>query len=211
MRRSVLVGTLGLFVTSIACQTGVEGQAPAPFIVQSPTIRTGVMMPRDQTPDGRNLSPALTWEDLPAGTAQIAIICQDHGAGSPPPWVHWILYNIPSAAGGVPEGVPFDPTEPMPTQIAGATHGNNSWGLPMYRGPAPPGTSLHHYHFAVFALDAELDLPAGLTRDELIEAMEGHVLGEGAIVPIYRRIPMPEPADRSGGPRERSIPTGADP
>ena len=152
-------------------------------------MQTGAMMPRDYTPDGRNVSPPLAWRGLPEGTRQLAVICQDHGAGRPPPWVHWIIYNVPGSAAGLPAGIPFDPAEPMPGEITGATQGNNGWGLPMYRGPAPPGTSVHHYHFAVFALDADLDLPPGLTRDELLEAIEDHVIGMGDMVPLYARQP----------------------
>jgi Raf kinase inhibitor-like YbhB/YbcL family protein len=165
----------------------IASNAQATFVVESPTMRAGEMMPRDYSPDGRNLSPPLAWRDLPEGTRQIAVLCQDHGAGNPPPWVHWIIYNIPGSAEGLPEGIPFDPDQPMPPGLEGATQGANSWGVPMYRGPAPPGGSLHHYHFAVFALDTELDLPPALTRDELLEAIDGHVIGQGSMTPHYRR------------------------
>jgi Raf kinase inhibitor-like YbhB/YbcL family protein len=173
----------------------VRAQAPHPIIVESPTMRTGEAMPRDYSPDGRNLSPPLLWRNLPPGTRQIAVICQDHGAGNPPPWVHWIIYNIPATADGLPEGIPFDPSEPMPSEIAGATHGRNGWQLPMYRGPAPPVGNTHHYHFVVYALDAELNLPPGLTRAELLEAIEGHVIGQGDMVPIYQRRQMRPPGE----------------
>jgi hypothetical protein len=172
--------------------SAVLAQAPRTFIVESPTMSTGQMMPRDYSPDGRNVSPPLTWRGLPEGTRQLAVICQDHGAGNPPPWVHWIIYNIPGSATGLPEGIPFDESRPMPAGLEGAAQGANGWGLPMYRGPAPPGTSLHHYHFQVFALDAELDLPPGLTRDELLEAIDGHVIGQGSMTPHYRRHPAPD-------------------
>jgi Raf kinase inhibitor-like YbhB/YbcL family protein len=183
--RIVSCTTLTLALTASAALA----QAPTTFIVESPAMTTGVMMPRDYSPDGRNVSPPLTWRGLPAGTRQLAVICQDHGAGNPPPWVHWIIYNIPAGATGLPEGIPFDASDPMPTGLEGATQGANGWGLPMYRGPAPPGTSLHHYHFAVFALDAELNLPAGLTRAELLDAIQGHVIGQGDMTPHYSRHP----------------------
>ena len=83
----------------------LSAQTPSTFIVESPTMRTGEMMPRKYSPDGPNLSPPLTWRGLPAETRQIAVICQDHGAGNPPPWVHWIIYNIPGNATGLPEGI----------------------------------------------------------------------------------------------------------
>lgn len=185
LRRTLAVGA---FLT-VAVVATLQAQTPPTFIVESATMQTGEMMPRDYTPDGRNVSPPLAWRGLPEGTRQLAVLCQDHGAGRPPPWVHWIIYNIPGSATGLPEGIPFDPSDPLPVEVSGATQGNNGWGLPMYRGPAPPGTSVHHYHFAVFALDAELDLEPGLTRDELLEAIEGHVIGVGSMVPLYRRQP----------------------
>jgi hypothetical protein len=70
----------------------------------------------------------------------------------------------------------------------------------MYRGPAPPGGTVHHYDFAVFALDAELDLPPGLTRAELLGAIEGHVIGQGNMVPLYRRQPADSAGARGGAP-----------
>lgn len=161
---------------------------------------TGEFMPRDYAPDGKNVSPPLRWSDLPAGTRQIAVLCEDYGAGNPPPWVHWIIYNIPPTATGLPEGIPIDPTMPMPAEIAGAVQGKNGWGREIYRGPAPPGRSIHYYNFVVYALDQALDLPPGLTRDELMEAIQGHVIGKGTMIPMYTRQLMPgarfDPADR---------------
>jgi Raf kinase inhibitor-like YbhB/YbcL family protein len=183
-----LAATLTLVVITASA---AHAQSPTTFIVESPTMTTGEAMPRDYTPDGRNVSPPLTWRGLPSGTRQIAVICQDHGAGNPPPWVHWIIYDIPGTATGLPEDIPFDSSHPMPPGLEGAVQGANGWGLTMYRGPAPPGTTVHHYHFAVFALDAELDLPPGLTRDELLEAIEGHVIGQGDMTPHYQRQPAP--------------------
>ena len=189
------MGLLGAGLATGSAPHDALAQAPRTFVVESPTMRTGAMMPRDYSPDGRNVSPPLSWRGLPEGTRQLAVISQDHGAGNPPPWVHWIIYNIPATATGLPEGIPFDPTDPMPAGLEGATQGSNGWGLSMYRGPAPPGETVHHYDFAVFALDTELDLPPGLTRAELLEAIEGHVIGQGNVVPLYSR----QPADSGGG------------
>jgi hypothetical protein len=182
-----------------ASAVDVLAQAPRTFIVESPTMSTGQMMPRDYSPDGRNVSPPLAWRGLPEGTRQLAVICQDHGAGNPPPWVHWIIYNIPATTTGLPEGIPFDSGDPMPAGLQGATQGGNGWGLSMYRGPAPPGGTVHHYDFAVLALDVELDLPPGLTRSELLEAIDGHVIGQGNMVPIYRRQPADSAPERASG------------
>ena len=200
MMRLVGASLLVAILFAGAVAPGTQAQSPEPIIVQSPTMQTGQMMPRDYAPDGRNLSPPITWDNLPEGTRQIAVICQDHGAGNPPPWVHWIIYNIPGTARGLPEGIPFDAGVPMPPQVTGAVQGNNGWGLSMYRGPAPPVGNLHHYHFVVYALDEELNLPPDLNREELLEAIEGHVIGQGDLMPLYERIQMPEP---SGRPRVR--------
>ncbi len=182
-----MVGVAMLSVPLIG--ESATAQMPATIVVESSTMTTGQMMPRDYSPDGRNISPPLTWRSLPAGTRQLAVICQDHGAGNPPPWVHWIIYNIPATARGLPEGIPFDRMDPLPSELTGASQGNNSWGLAMYRGPAPPGGAMHEYDFTVFALDTVLDLPPGLTRAELLEAIEGHVLARGNMVPTYARQP----------------------
>jgi hypothetical protein len=152
----------------------------------------GEMMPRDYTPDGRNLSPPLTWSNVPVGTRELAVVCADFGAGNPPPWVHWIVYGIPATATGLPEGLPIMPDEPMAPEVEGAIQGLNGWRRSYYRGPAPPGGTPHLYHFAVYALDQALGLGAGLTRAELLEAIDGHVIGRGELVPVYERFAGPE-------------------
>lgn len=158
------------------------------ILVESPRMVSGETMPRDYTPDGRNLSPPLTWRSLPEGTREIAVVCADFGAGNPPPWVHWIIYSIPATAGGLPEGLPILAETPMPSVVAGAIQGLNGWGRPYYRGPAPPGGTPHLYHFTVYALDQPLGLETGLTRRALLRAMEGHIIGQGEIVPVYERF-----------------------
>ncbi|MEE2775697.1 MAG: YbhB/YbcL family Raf kinase inhibitor-like protein [Acidobacteriota bacterium] len=157
------------------------------IVVESPALRTGETVPREYTPDGRNLSPPLTWEDLPEGTKELAVVCADFGAGNPPPWVHWILYGIPGNSVGLPAGLPIEPSVPMPAGLEGAIQGHNGWGISLYRGPAPPPGKAHIYHFTVYALDQKLGLGPGLDREELLEAMDGHILGQGEIVPTYER------------------------
>src|SRR5215468_10934656 len=88
--------------------------SPQSITVGSPTLIANQTMPRDYTPDGRNLSPPLTWGNLPPATKKIAVVCEDPDAGNPPPFVHWVIYNIPPSATGLPENVPFEPDAPMP-------------------------------------------------------------------------------------------------
>jgi Raf kinase inhibitor-like YbhB/YbcL family protein len=182
----VVVGALMLGGLTSAGQFEAQ-TAPHKLIVESPALKTGEPMPRDYTPDGRNISPPLSWRNLPPGTRRIAVVCADFGAGSPPPWVHWIIYNIPATARGLPGALPIDPAAPMPAEIAGAVQGLNGWKRPIYRGPAPPAGTPHIYYFTVYALDSDLALEPNLTRAQLLEAMSGHVIGQGELVPIYER------------------------
>ena len=160
--------------------------------LESVVMADGETIPRDYTPDGRNLSPPLTWSQLPEGTRELAVVCADFGAGNPPPWVHWIIYSIPGTASGLPEGLPITWDQQIPTEILGSIQGLNSWGRPYYRGPAPPAGTPHLYHFTVYAIDAVLGLESGLTREEFLEAVDGHVIGRGELVPVYERFASPE-------------------
>ncbi len=178
---------VALCATVIAAATLAAQAPPQPITVGSPTLQADQAMPRDYTPDGRNLSPPLTWSNLPSGTREIAVICEDPDAGNPPPFVHWVIYGIPATATGLPEGIPIDPAAPMPAEIGGAIQGISGFRRPIYRGPAPPPGKPHHYHFVVYALDADLGLEPGLTRADLLAAVNGHVIGRGEIVSTYER------------------------
>ena len=183
-----LVAVCAALLTGTTAHPTSAQATPETIRVDSQTMRAGEPMPREYTPDGRNLSPPIAWSGLPDGTREIAVVCADFGAGNPPPWVHWIIYGIPATTGGLPAGLPILPDTPMPPELAGAIQGLNGWRRPYYRGPAPPSGTPHLYHFTVYALDAELGLEPGLTRRGLLEAMEGHILGQGDIVPVYERF-----------------------
>jgi len=177
--------TLGALL--IAGATLAPQTPPQKITVTSATLKADETMPRDYTPDGRNLSPPIAWSNLPAGTREIAVICEDPDAGNPPPFVHWVIYRIPPTAKGLPEGLPIDPAVAMPAEIAGAIQGISGFRRAIYRGPAPPPGKPHHYHFVVYALDTDLGLKPGLTRADLLAAIDGHVIGQGEIVSIYER------------------------
>jgi Raf kinase inhibitor-like YbhB/YbcL family protein len=141
--------------------------------VSSPAFEPGGAIPEKYTGEGRDVSPPLIWEGLPEGTKEIALICDDAHAPTPKPWVHWVVYKIPASVAGFREG----------STQGGALEGNNDFGTLSYSGPMPPkGHGIHHYHFKVYALDAELEVAAGLAKDQLLEAMEGHVLDEGELL-----------------------------
>lgn len=184
---------LGALLLASALPAGAFAQpAAAPLTVTSPTITAGQPIPKQHTADGENLSPALSWTGAPATTRSFAVVCEDPDVLLPPsnpqPFVHWVIYNIPATAQGLPGSLPIDPAAAMPPAIAGATQGPSGFRRPIYRGPAPPPGKPHHYHFIVYALDVA-GLPGGLTRAQLTEAMAGHIVGQGQLVATYERKP----------------------
>ncbi len=153
--------------------------------VTSKAFADGAAIPRRYTDDGEDLSPPLKWSGGPENTKSWALICDDPDAPRAEPWVHWVIYNIPADVSGLEEGIP--PVE-KPDKPTGAVQGRNSWGTIGYRGPAPPrGSGPHHYHFRVYALDAELDLKPGLDKKALLRALNDHIVGQGELVGIYER------------------------
>ena len=173
--------------------TGIVGVAAQgssqKMIVESSAFKEGQPLPRDYAGEGRNVSPPLTWRNVPAGTKEFAVLSEDPDAGNPPPNVHWVLYRIPPAVQGLPEDVPPAVTLSSPTQLAGAMQGIGARrsGDPGYRGPSPPAGVTHHYRFVVYALDAVLDLKPNLDRAGLLQAIQGHIIGEGDITATYQR------------------------
>src|SRR5471030_277099 len=124
----LVVCAMVLAAATVAAQT-----APQKIVVGSPTLKADQAMPRDYTPDGRNLSPPLTWSDLPAGTKEIAVVCEDPDAGNQPPFVNWVIYKIPATAKRLPEGLLIDPAAAMPAEIAGAIQGVSGFRRAIYR------------------------------------------------------------------------------
>ena len=183
-RALAVIAMLGLASTTWA-QT-----APATITVTSTTLKANETIPKDHTADGRNVSPALAWSGAPAATRQFALVFDDpdvvFGGQT---FVHWVVYKIPATAKGLPAELPIDAvTLTTPPELAGAIQGLSGFKRPFYRGPAPPPGKPHHYTFTVYALDAELALEPGLTRNQLIEAMKGHIIGQGSLVAIYERF-----------------------
>ncbi len=184
----------GLCALAIAalCAASVSAQTPAAITVTSTTLKANETIPKDHTADGRNVSPALAWSGAPAATKQFALVFDDpdvvFGGQT---FVHWLVYKIPGTAKGLAAELPIDAvTLTTPPELAGAIQGLSGFKRPLYRGPAPPPGKPHHYTFTVYALDAELPLEPGLTRNQLMEAIKGHVIGQGSLVAIYERFPQ---------------------
>ncbi len=149
----------------------------AQMTVTSSAFEAGERIPTKHTGEGEDVSPPLAWSGAPDSTAEFALICDDPDAPRPEPWVHWVLDGIPAATDSLAEG-----------STGVGVEGKTSWGTTGYGGPMPPpGHGTHHYHFRVYALDQALELEPGVTKNELLRAMEGHVLAEGELVGTYDR------------------------
>lgn len=187
-----------LIVTVIAAGLGdaLAQGAPAKLTVSSTAFKNGEAIPVEYTADGRNVSPPLAWSGAPSGTREFALILDDPDAPMPQPFVHWVIYKIPGNATGLPEAVPMGGTVKS-TGAAGALQGPTGFAMfakpggrppdPGYRGPAPPSGKPHHYTFKVYALNPPLDAAEGMTKDDLLKAMEGKIVGQGEIVGLYER------------------------
>lgn len=153
--------------------------------ITSPAFATGGAIPPLYSADDENISPPLQWAAGPAGTRSYALVMEDPDAAEQPPFVHWLIYNIPAGTTRLQTGVP--PTAQL-EKPRGALQGENEHGSLGYVGPKPPpGDPPHQYHFQIFALDKVLDLPFGVRREELLAAMEGHVLASGDLAGTLAR------------------------
>ena len=153
--------------------------------IQSTAFRHNEPIPRKHTGEGEDVSPALSWSELPDGTQELALIVDDPDAPRPEPWVHWVIYKLAPTLTGLPEAIAETQTLAVPE---GALQGKNSWGKIGYGGPLPPpGHGVHHYHFKLYALDAALDVKPGLNKDQLLAKIKDHILAEGELIGTYQR------------------------
>lgn len=165
--------------------SAILGRPAGVLRVSSSTFQNGARIPETYVAEGEDVSPPLQWSAGPAGTRSYAVIMEDPNVRQDPPFVHWLLYNVPAEVTSLDEGVPGTPRLEKPE---GALQGRNERGSLGYYGPRPPrGDSPHRYHFQVFALDTVLNLPHGASRAELLSAMRGHVLAQGEIVGTFQR------------------------
>ena len=194
MLTNILRSTSALLVLGLAtgpafAQQGGGGGGPPPgfklaqLVVESTAFEDGGIVPDKYSGRGGNTQPGFKFSNAPEGTVSYAIIFHDldvglnNGTGDV---LHWIVWNIPAAAGGIPEG----------SLPAGAVQGKNIAGQNAYFGPgAPPGPRYHHYTFEIYALNTNLTLPNTAGRDELLAAMAGKVVAKAAYVGRFKGKP----------------------
>ena len=169
--------------TPSAGQTPSPGGDAAAFSLTSEAFKNGETIPPRYTCDGENVSPPLAWSEPPAGTRRFALIADDPDAPGGT-FTHWLLYDIGRKARSMPEGIE---TVPMPAYGLAGTQGSNDGGGIGYGGPCPPEGPAHRYRFTLYALDEDMFLDSGASKEELLSAMEGHVLAEAQLVGRYGR------------------------
>jgi hypothetical protein len=149
--------------------------------VSSPQWKRGETIPKKYTGDGADVSPPLVFEGVPPGTRAFALICDDPDApvGT---WVHWVIYDIPGTAKGLPEGVAKAAALPD-----GSHQGRNSWKKSGYGGPSPPPGKPHRYFFRLYALREPLGAAPGLSANEAETAARAKSIEAAEYMGTYGR------------------------
>jgi Raf kinase inhibitor-like YbhB/YbcL family protein len=153
-----------------------KSQTAGNFKLISSAFGEGKPIPAKYTCDSSNVVPPLSWSGFPEKTRSFAIIMDDPDAPMGI-WVHWVIYNIPGTVTSLDEKKSI-------TEIK-AIEGLNSWDEKGYNGPCPPGGT-HRYQFKLYALDKTLTTKEGMAKDELLEAMKGHILSEATLTGLFR-------------------------
>jgi len=163
---------------------GGRGFNLPPLLMETDAFPDGGIVPQKFAGRG-GVQPAFKFSNAPAGTVAYAIIFHDIDValqGGTGDVLHWMAWNIPASANGIPEG----------SLPAGSVQGNNITGQPSYMGPgAPAGPRYHHYVFELYALNANLDLPPTASRDDLLKAMQGKTVAKAAYVGRFRQAEAP--------------------
>jgi Raf kinase inhibitor-like YbhB/YbcL family protein len=154
------------------------------LVIRSGAFADGGEIPMRYTCEGADASPALEWSGVPSAAKTLAVIVDDPDAPDPDApkmtWVHWVLYDIPPTATGLPEAVSRDALPP------GTRQGVNDWKRTGWGGPCPP-IGRHRYFFKLYALDATLGDLGAPTKAKLEAAMKGHILATGQVMGTYQK------------------------
>jgi Raf kinase inhibitor-like YbhB/YbcL family protein len=171
-----------ILLSSCSSSSTPAPEADMSLDLKSDAFVNGQSIPAKYSCIGKNISPGLTWSDPPAGTQSFALIVDDPDAPMGT-WVHWVLYNIPADLRSLPEDLPIKGKNIDPEAIY---FGKNSSGNIRYDGPCPPGGT-HRYYFKLFALDTLISLLPGATKEEILKAMDGHILAQGELMGTFSK------------------------
>jgi Raf kinase inhibitor-like YbhB/YbcL family protein len=170
------VQTTAVTQTSTLTQESTNTPVPAEISLTSNAFLDNESIPSRYTCDGQDVSPQLSWNNVPPGTRSLMLIVEDHDA---PGFTHWRIFNIPPTIRELSEDVQKSQTLP-----GGIVQGTNGFGAIGYRGPCPPGGTAHRYFFTLYALDTEPNLSWGTTKKDIA----GHVIGTAEIMGTYKRV-----------------------
>jgi len=151
------------------------------FKLSSTAFSDGGRMPERYTCMGLDVSPPLRWEGYPLETRSFTLIVEDIDAPGGV-FTHWIIYNIPANVSMLEEEV-----EKVSVLPSGVMQGLNDFGRIGYGGPCPPAGKPHRYIFKIFALDAVLDIKPAASRNEVLKALENHIIGKAELTGIFSR------------------------
>ncbi|HKP74882.1 MAG TPA: YbhB/YbcL family Raf kinase inhibitor-like protein [Longimicrobiaceae bacterium] len=181
--RSAHRGAVLLLSLSLAACSGAHDALDAPLAISltSAAFRANGAIPAVHTCDGGDRSPALAWSGVPSKAKSLALIVDDPDAPRGT-WVHWVIYDIPPTANGLPEGAGSSGGA-VPR---GTRRGSNDFERDGYGGPCPP-SGRHRYVHKLYALDVLLPDLHEPRKGDLERAMEGHVLARGELVGTYER------------------------
>ncbi len=185
----LLTGLMMLSGLALAQPGGQKKGPPPPAMrLTSTSFADGSVIPDKYTqqagPDA--VSPELSWTDVPPGTQSFVLLFHDPDVAlqkKTTDVTHWIAWNIPASTTKLPEGV-----KPEATSSDGMIQGKNTRGAAGYMGPGAPATAPeHHYTFELFALDTKLDLGPDATREQVMNAIDGHILGKAVYEGRFHR------------------------
>ncbi len=150
--------------------------------VKSNAFKIGENIPAKYTALRDDISPQLSWSKPPTGTKELVLIMDDPDAPGET-WSHWVVYGIPPDSTGLPENIPKKNLDPKIGKQA-----KNSWGENCYGGPSPPRGGPHRYFFRLYALDITLELKSDARRENVLKAMDGHIIAKGELMGKFERM-----------------------
>ena len=150
--------------------------------IRSTAFQDGEMIPSQYTCDGEDVSLPVTWLGVPEEAKSLALIFEDIDSVEGV-WSHWLVFDMPPDVNMLPEAI-----SPSKTLSKGGAQGRNDFDNFGYGGPCPSDGKTHRYVVRLYALDSELGLEPGATREEVLDRMEGHILQQSELMGHYRRL-----------------------
>ena len=185
----ICIGLLAAFMHNRSTNQRKDEESALATLKKTMTLASGSFPPNGDMPvncscKGKEVSPALTWEGGTPQTQSYVVLATDYDVPTPAFSVfnfpHWVLYNLPASVRSLPEGV-----SPEQMRMLGGKIGKNGTGDLTYVGPCPP-VGRHSYVFRIYALDKMLTFPAAPDKQEILGAIQGHILSYGELTGYFQ-------------------------